>query len=197
LLRDYLLLKNKYLHNNGLDEEFLFITQQSIAESFLAKPITKFAHRYDHITPRMTLGHTTIAKDRLKERSVDFAILLDNVELVGCEQVTIHEGSFVFYQPVNKNKRQFLITGNTPEVRFLKKTFKNKFSKKPDILMEISSWGVLKKLAKEGQGIALLPDYILSTNERKSIIKNNLGLKLNSYISTNNHALFLNSYSIT
>lgn len=48
----------------------------------------------------------------------------------------------------------------------------------PIISFEISSWGVLKKMADASLGIALIPDFLISNSEKKNIVKS---YKLTNY----------------
>ena len=117
----------------------------------------------------MTFGNTSIAKSKIEERSVDFSISLDNIEIKNSEKMILKKGRFVLYMG-KKSKKQgeyFILTGETPECLDFQKKYKKLFKSDPQIIMEIKSWGVLKKLADEGQGIALIPDYILSPSELK------------------------------
>lgn len=175
LLSQFGSIENEIRSPEKMSGEFFFITQQSIAENFLPKKLAKFKKEHSNIIPKFTLGNTTIVSQRLKDRTVEFGITLDNVLLENCHTKTLFEGEFVLYGD-SKLKDQFILTGETNEVRALKKKYYEKFSKELGITMEISSWGVLKKMANEGQGITFLPDYLLSRSERKKIIPNNLGL---------------------
>ena len=179
-LQEYESIFSEISTGETMSGEFFFITQQSIAEYILPKTISIFKNKYPAILPRMTLGNTTIAKDRLSDKTVDFAITLDNVDLSGFEKKVIRTGNFVLYKSKKYKLASdyFLVTGETPEVRFFKELYLKKNSRPANISMEISSWGVLKKMANEGNGIALIPDYLVSKVEEKYILKD---IKLSKY----------------
>ena len=129
-----------------MEGEFLFITQQSLAEYFLPKTLLRYKKKYPTVIPKLTLGNTSIAKERLESKNVDFSIHLDNVELKNCNTTELCTGKFVLYKGRNFKKRdyQFLVTGETPEFFDFKEKYKKRFKTQPEILMEIKSWGILK-----------------------------------------------------
>ncbi len=181
LLSDFQHLYNKISEGESMDGEFKFITQQSIAESILSPFLKKFKTKYSKTLPKMILGNTLINKDKLKNKSVDFAITLNNTNYDQVNSESIYKGNFVLYQSkkYKHNPLEFLITAETPEVRNFKNNYRMRFKSSPLVAHEVSSWGLLKRMADEGNGVALIPDYLLTNKEKKNIL--NLNINLSSY----------------
>lgn len=102
---------------------------------------------------------------------------MDLSEFETCE---IHKGNFILYknQSYDSKQQNFLVTESTPEVQFFKELYRKMNSFNPIISFEISSWGVLKKMADASLGIALIPDFLISNSEKKNIVKS---YKLTNY----------------
>lgn len=157
--------------------ELNFMTQQSLGEHVISKGLTHYMKKFPLIKTNLTLGNTSLTKKKLDARELDFAILLDNVELKNCNTLELGGGDFVLYRKTN-SASQYLMTGDTPECLHFQKEFIKKHKKTPEINLNVKSWGILKQLANQGHGIALLPDYIIKPSEKKYVNKD---LSLSKY----------------
>lgn len=192
LLSEFMSLKDKISQGESLEGELSFITQQSIAESLLAPFIKQFKKKYPAIILKMSLANTSLIKEKINSTNIDFAVTLNNVDLKDCSTKILKEGSFTLYQPVKsmQNKNLFLTTEETPEVIEFKKRYKKRFKVEPAIELEINSWGVLKKMAEQGNGTALIPDYLLFGKKNISSIETKMKLSMPSFqiLSAHNSA---------
>lgn len=183
LLFEFISLKEKISHGESMTGEISFITQQSIAESLLAPFIKHFKKKYPAINLKMSLANTSLVKEKIHSTNIDFAVTLNNVDLKGCSTKILKEGSFALFQPKKsmQKKNLFLTTEETPEVSEFKKLYKKRFKVEPIIDLEVNSWGVLKKMSEQGNGTALVPDYLLFGKNRDSQINAQLQLSLPSF----------------
>jgi len=192
LLSEFMSLKEKISQGESLAGELSFITQQSIAENLLAPFIKQFKKKYPAINLKMSLANTSLIKEKVHSTNIDFAVTLNNVDLKDCSTTILKEGSFALYQPVKsmQNRNLFLTTEETPEVIEFKKQYKKRFKVEPAIELEINSWGVLKKMAEQGNGTALIPDYLLFGKKNISAIETKMKLSMPSFqiLSAHNSA---------
>ncbi len=192
LLSEFMSLKEKISQGESLAGELSFITQQSIAENLLAPFIKQFKKKYPAINLKMSLANTSLIKEKVHSTNIDFAVTLNNVDLKDCSTTILKEGSFALYQPVRsmQKKNLFLTTEETPEVSEFKKLYKKRFKVEPIIDLEINSWSVLKKMAEQGNGTALIPDYLLFGKKNTTHTETNLKLSMPSFqiLSAHNSA---------
>ncbi len=181
ILEDFKELKSQ-LNEDDFTGELEFATQQSLAQYYLAEKITKFKKKYEMINIKMTMGTTDKVKESVENRQSSFGITLANIDLTSLNSKLISQGNFVCYKGNYKKKDHlFLTTELTSELSTFLKSYKKIFKRDASILMQVSSWGVIKSLADKGQGIAIIPDYLLDNSERKKILKLNENFKMPNY----------------
>lgn len=101
----------------------------------------------------------------IKKQVIDFAILIDNDDLSPFDCYQIQEGSYRLFAAKGVkelSKLPFLLDNEErAETVRLKELYKLLYGKEMPVLMEVMSWSVVMRLAEEGLGIALAPDYMV------------------------------------
>ena len=75
-----------------------FACSHSIAHSVLEGPLMKFKELAPDVKVKISLGHSGIAKEWLKQGKVEFALILDNDDLSGLDFRSIYSGNFEVFQ---------------------------------------------------------------------------------------------------
>ena len=171
----------------SLKGEVIFATQQSIAHYLLPGFITEMKTRYPEIRPNIRLATTDVAHQWIQDRTVDFAISVNNFGDTDLMCLALYHGSFVFVEGVNVPKklgkhRGFILPGETTrESKTFKSNYQKVFGKPPNVLLEIKSWGVIKTLAETGFGVGLIPDYLIRFDQNPSVREVKIDLPTVSY----------------
>ena len=167
--------------------EVIFATQQSIAHYVLPGYITQMKAQYPEIKANIRLATTDVVHNWVVDRTVDFGLSVDNFGEHDLMTVPMYKGSFVFVEgsqlPKNIDKhRGFVLPGeSTRESRSFKVDYQKRFEKAPNILLEIKSWGVVKKLAETGFGVGLIPDYLFKFDRNQTVREVSMDLPTISY----------------
>lgn len=145
-----------------------FACTHSFALSCLPAYIQKAKAVLPHIRLNFRLGQYFAIKDMIKKAVVDFGILIDNDDLTGFDCYQIRKGEYRLWAAKNvKNVDQlsFLLDNEERvETNLLKARYKSLYGKELPVLMEVTSWAVVARLAQQGLGIGLAPDYIMHEN---------------------------------
>lgn len=150
----------------------VFATSHSIALSILPAFLAEIKFKFPLLTPKFRLGKTPIIKRWLEDREIDFAITVDDGKLTAFQKQMIHSGDFLCVaKSKNKStsKSNYILTEARPETIALTKAYRLKFGKPLPIAMEVDSWEVTKRLASEGLGVGLLPEFVLSAKDKKAL----------------------------
>ena len=167
--------------------EVVFATQQSIAHYVLPNFIAKMRAEYPDITPNIKLGTTDVVRQWIVDREIDFGLSVDNFGEHDLMTIPLYEGSFVFVEGAQLPKKKkldqgFILPGQTTrESKTFKANFQKRFNKSPQVLLEIKSWGVIKKLAETGVGIGLVPDYLVRFEPRETVREVNIDVPKINY----------------
>ena len=167
--------------------EVIFATQQSIAHYVLPGYITEMNAQYPEIKSNIRLATTDVVHHWVVDRTVDFGLSVDNFGEHDLMTVPMYTGSFIFVEGRHLPKkidthRGFVLPGEyTRESRVFKAGYQKKFQKAPNILLEIKSWGVIKKLAETGFGVGLIPDYLYKFDRNQTVREVSMDLPKISY----------------
>lgn len=142
---------------------FSFATQQSIAHHVLPAFLARLRAKYPGIRPKLRLATTDVVKRWLEQREVDFILSVDNVAYDSFRPLPILSGHYVLAESTKVKREQdaYLIPSGAKEVTIFRREYEEKYGVAPRVVMEIDSWGVIKRLAEQGLGIGLFPDYLL------------------------------------
>jgi DNA-binding transcriptional LysR family regulator len=155
--------------------DVVFATQQSIAHFVMPDFIARMSTDYPDIKPKISLATTDIVHNWVMDRTIDFGISVDNFGEHNLMAIPLYRGSFVFIEglelPKKQNKnRGFVLPGETTrESKAFKSNFEKQFKQAPNVLLEIGSWGVIKRLAETGFGVGLVPDYLVRFDRNKTV----------------------------
>jgi DNA-binding transcriptional LysR family regulator len=136
----------------------------SFALSCLPYYLKLASRQFPNLRINFRLGQYYTITDWIKKGTIDFGILLDNDDLSSYERHVIRQGTYRLY--VSKKVKDpaalpFLLDSEERiETNLLKTSYKAMHGKELPVLMEVSSWSVISRLAEEGLGIGLFPDYI-------------------------------------
>lgn len=155
--------------------DVVFATQQSIAHYVLPDFVSKMSADYPDIKPKIRLATTDVVHNWVVDRTIDFGLSVDNFGEHNLMTIPLYKGSFVFIEgahlPKKSNKeRAFVLPGETTrESKAFKSDFQKRFNQAPNVLLEIKSWGVIKRLAETGFGVGLVPDYLVRFDRNKTV----------------------------
>jgi|GEM_PF-1273335 len=164
---------------NGLAGTVRFASQQSVASHMLPGYLAHLAKSEPRITPYLRVGTTAMVRQWLENREVAFALSMDHYEMAGFSDTKVYSGKFAFVATravARRAERRFLLTEPTPEVRRFEIAWEKLHHEKPQVSHVVDSWGVLKRLAAEGLGIALIPDYLTRFDPDPRLVEVDLDL---------------------
>lgn len=147
-----------------------FACTHSFALTCLPQYLKLAREKLPNLRISFRLGHYFTIKDWIHKGTVDFGILLDNMDLSSFERYPLCKGTFRLY--VSKTVKNpstlsfFLDSEERTETNLLKAAYRELYEKELPIAMEISSWSVISKLVEQGLGIGLFPDYIAHENQK-------------------------------
>lgn len=145
-----------------------FACTHSFALSCLPKYIKLAQTELPHIRLNFRLGQYFAIKDMIKKGVIDFGILIDNDDLTAFDCYQIMEGEYRLWaaqKAENIEQLPFMLDNEERmETNLLKALYKSRYGKELPVLMEVTSWTVVLRLAQEGLGIGLAPDYIVQDN---------------------------------
>lgn len=145
-------------------QTFTFACTYSYALAFLPKILTALQEYLPKVKLISKFGLPDEILDWLRKGKIDFAILVDNPDIVPFEQVELFRGEYKLYTSALHAKQtslQFIVDSEMRmETSFLQKAYRRHFDRPFPGYMEIRSWEVVAVLAEQGLGIGLLPDYI-------------------------------------
>jgi LysR family carnitine catabolism transcriptional activator len=160
---------------NPFTGELNFGTQQSIASTILPSILNEFKKIHPDIKVNFNMGFSTHMKRLLEQREINFVITMDHFNFANHHKVQLFEGNFVFISSSKAQKildKGFLVTEYSMKIYKLNSLYKKMKGSEFPVQMRIDSWGVIKKMALEGQGIGFIPDFILNLDEKKYILDN-------------------------
>ncbi len=167
--------------------EFSFATQQSIAHHLLPQFMFELSKNYPELRPRIKLAPTDVVKRWIETREVEFGLSVDNIAHDNFLSMPIYKGRFVYVEstkvkagePENKG---FITPGETTrEAITFRRDFEQLYGKPANVLMEIKSWGVVKRFAELGMGVGIIPDYLLRFDRSVGLREIDLGLPVIPY----------------
>ena len=141
-----------------------FATQQSIAHHLLPGFLAHLRKTYPDVRIKVRLGTTEVVKQWLEQREVDFILSVNNVAYDAFRSLPVLEGRYILVESStrrNASPHEFLLPSGTRESSLFRRSYEQETGAAPRVLMEIDSWGVIKRLAEQGLGIGLIPDYLL------------------------------------
>jgi DNA-binding transcriptional LysR family regulator len=161
-----------------------FATQQSLAHHVLPPFLAHLRAAYPAIKPKMRLGTTEVVKTWLEQREVDFILSVDNVAYDAFRTVPILEGRYVLAAAADHEVTSddgFMIPGGTREALAFKREYEQAHGRPARVVMEIDSWGVIRRMAEHGLGIGLFPDYLLRFDDRHGLREVDVGIPAMPY----------------
>lgn len=190
------------LAQSGLKGEVNFATQRSIAQDLLPPFIAHMHLKYPDLRPKIMLGTTDIVGQWISDRTTEFGISVDNFGEHDFLTTPIYEGRYVFVGAKESKRGRnrveaFLLSDpKTREARTFKNDYQNRFGHEANVLLEIKSWGVLKRLAESGMGTALIPDFLIKFDSNQKLREVKLDLprmtyRINAYHSRQRQRLSL------
>lgn len=177
----------------------VFATQQSIAHTMLPGFMARMQKDYPRLAPKLRLAPTDVVQRWITMREIEFGLSVDNVTHDSFMSMPIYEGEFVLVQSTRAGAvdgQGFITPGeHTRESTAFRREYEAVLGKPPQMLMEIRSWGVVKRFAEMGMGIGLIPDYLLRFEGSDGLKRVDLGLPRIPYSINAFHCRKRNSLS--
>jgi DNA-binding transcriptional LysR family regulator len=140
-----------------------FACMHSFALALLPEHLKKVKRLWPKLHVNFRLAHTDLIKEMIRKGIIDFGIVLDNEDLSGFETFELYNGEYRLYT-ASKTKSDedqlFILSEERIETNLLKKSFKKRYAKDMEILMEVSSWEIIANLTEAGIGTGFFPDYV-------------------------------------
>lgn len=136
----------------------------SYASAFLPSLVKTCKERFPNISLSCKFGLPDEILQWIKRGVVDFAVLLDNLDLSRYDLDEVRRGEYRLFcstkYQAGDSPSFILDSEDRIETNLLKKAYRRVYRKPLPVLMEVPSWEVVAALAEEGLGIGLLPDYV-------------------------------------
>ena len=147
-------------------ETFHFSTQQSIANIILSKAINDIKENYPNLQLTVSTGTSQRCRNWLESNEISFSLSIDNVPFKA-NKIPVKKGKFILICSKNDHRSikeaGIITTEDTAEVIEFKKRYYDKFKNSAPITNQVSSWGLIAKMAIAGLGMAYIPDYIVKS----------------------------------
>jgi LysR family carnitine catabolism transcriptional activator len=147
--------------------EIHFATQQSIAHHLLPQFMVELRQAFPELRPMIKLAPTDVVKRWIETREVEFGLSVDNIAHDSFLSLPIYRGRYVYVESTKAKSaapeaKAYITPGEaTREAITFRREFELKYGKPAHVVMEIKSWGVVKRFAELGMGVGLIPDYLL------------------------------------
>lgn len=152
----------------NLGSTIRFCINSSLAESYLAEFLVLFYQKYPHFKIEFKTGGPLKIKNWVHHDDYTLGINLERKEVVNYNKVTLHKGHFVAIQKKSANfklgEEQFILSEPWPEIIHFRKRYNTQFKKSPDTRLQLQSWHLISKMAKQGLGVGIVPDYIVAND---------------------------------
>ena len=129
-------------------------------------------------------GESLQLKEWVKQKKLDFAVVVNNVPFPDVEYTTIADGYFKLYAGSGAQKSShengvLVADSNSFETRKLKKLYKDTFDQELQINAVLPSWEMVVKFVDQGNmGLGFLPDFLAENLSENLVAKENNVLKI-------------------
>lgn len=149
-------------------------TMRSLALHFLPKLFKKLKDEYPKLTPVMKIAMSKVVAEQVRKGQVELGLISDDGNLEGLHCELVYEGVFCCVVGARyKNQAKdlgFLVTEEKPGLGEIQKFYKKKYKKEASITMVIQSWEVISRMAWEGLGVGVIPDFIANSHRQGELI---------------------------
>jgi DNA-binding transcriptional LysR family regulator len=155
-------------NKNAIGGAVQFATTKSLGVAVIPSGYKQAKAQFPQIDLRMHLGGLTFIRNMLKQKQVEFAIVVYDQNFEQFEKVPIRKGRFNLYQGADNLENAVL-------VNYFKGTYVQELSQYLEqhsslrVQMELSGWEVLARFAEMNMGIGFFPDYILADNRYSTL----------------------------
>ncbi|MBX3033176.1 MAG: LysR family transcriptional regulator [Bdellovibrionaceae bacterium] len=109
--------------------------------------------------PIVKIGSTSRLIELLEQKQIHLAFLIPTYKISGCKTVDFHSGKFVLRSKSGQMDGPLIVTERRPETEDFER-FAAKKRLRIGQRIEVESWTVASRLAKQMDGTCLVPDYI-------------------------------------
>lgn len=157
------------------------VTTSGLATTYMQDKIIEFKKKYPEIKINVKISRPDKIAESIKLQKSEIGFLLNNLDTSDFHVHKLGEGDFVAVK--NKNYKgsfvdsEFILSGNLPETRLFKNQFLNTYKKDMKVAIIFESWNGIANYLCHANGIGLLPDYILKSEQYRSklsVIKTSL-----------------------
>jgi len=149
----------------------------SVAMGIMLGHLKDFHKKYPRIIPLIKLANSKELADLLLSRELDLGIGIDDGNFFKLESDLLRKGKFVLAaskKEANFKEESFLVGDKGEEVIKFKHWYKKNELTNP--IIEIPSWEIINKMAQNGLGIGLMPDYLLTGTHKLYILNHDIKL---------------------
>lgn len=147
-------------HTSG--GKIFFALNSALATILLPRVLVEMKRKYPEIKIDFKAGYSTSIKHYILEGEVDFGININYIHMKECRTLPLFSGKFICIKKKGSSREQnFIVTEKGSEVSKFKKSYQKYYNTKPQIEMDVSSWEVIIKMAIQGIGIGIIPDFYL------------------------------------
>ncbi|WP_295900650.1 LysR family transcriptional regulator [uncultured Bdellovibrio sp.] len=153
---------------NEISGDVTLATSATIAQFVLPSVIKKARDSHPLLKPVIQIGDVAFILNEVKKGRAELGIVIDDGNVRDVEKKLIQEGVFCCVQSSSQkysDKAPFMATRESPGVEELKKIYKKKFSKLPEIAVEVESWEAIIGMVQQGLGVGFVPDLVLSQHQ--------------------------------
>jgi DNA-binding transcriptional LysR family regulator len=144
-------------------------SSRSIASFLFPQAFSRLEQAHPRLQVSLALGVESDILHAVEARSIDIGFVLTDKPKANPSSTVVFKGEFICAGAKDlKTKNKFLVTENRPEVAALKRSV-GELGISDSKYLEIQSWDLIRDFAIQGLGIALLPDFLLSTDRGKSL----------------------------
>lgn len=149
-------------------------TMRSLALHFLPRIFKELKEQYPKLTPVMKIAMSKVVAEQVKRGQIELGLVSDDSNLDGLQAELVYEGAFRCVLGAEHKSQAshlgFLVTEERPGLLEIQKFYKKKHKKEADITMVIQSWEVITRMALEGLGIGVIPDFIANSYRQGEFI---------------------------
>lgn len=161
-----------------------FGMSHSIALVYLPVIYRSARSLYPKLDLDVHFGESLQLKEWVKQKKLEFAVVINNVPFQDVDYVTLAEGYFKLYTSPHTNKNNhengiLVSDSNSSETRRLKKLYHETFADDMLIKAVLPSWEMVVKFLDQGSAeLGFLPDFLAENLSENLVVKHDKILKI-------------------
>ena len=153
--------------------ELKFVTTNALAQFYMPPAYLLMKKTYPKVQIKFHRGGLNFIHESLRNKSANFALVLDSPEFESYSRIKISEGHFHLYKMKNLGKDTGVLVDHmkNDEVLELRERYKEHYGKDLEIVDALSGWALVSTFMQMGHGAGYLPEFVVQNVENLEKMK--------------------------